>query len=260
MREIARWRSTFPLVHLAEASALAGDADGAAAASAEADSLLAGAGVFEGLARRARGWVALARGERTTATDLLLDAARWSGSHGHGTAEVLALHDVVRLDGSRRVAARLAELAPATEGPWASAVAAHARAVTDDDADALDAAATTFQEIGALLLAAEVAAQAAAAFRRRSLVSRADRSAARARVLLARCEGARSPVLADLEGALPLTAREREVAHLAAEGLSASAVAERLFVSTRTVEGHLQRIYTKLGVHDRAGLALLLER
>ena len=55
MRTIARWRLPFPLVHLVEACALAGDADGAAAASAEADEHVAGAAIFEGLVRRAHG-------------------------------------------------------------------------------------------------------------------------------------------------------------------------------------------------------------
>jgi DNA-binding CsgD family transcriptional regulator len=55
-----------------------------------------------------------------------------------------------------------------------------------------------------------------------------------------------------------LTAREHEVVQLAAQGLSSSVIAERLFVSTRTVEGHLHRSYAKLGVSDRRDLARLL--
>jgi len=66
-------------------------------------------------------------------------------------------------------------------------------------------------------------------------------------------------VLDDLEQPLPLTAREREVACLAAHGLTSSAIAERLFVSTRTVEGHLHRAYTKLGVSNRRSLTRLFD-
>ena len=58
-----------------------------------------------------------------------------------------------------------------------------------------------------------------------------------------------------LAGADPLTRREREVAELAAQGLASKAIAERLFVSTRTVDSHLLRVYTKLGVRSRAELA-----
>lgn len=58
-----------------------------------------------------------------------------------------------------------------------------------------------------------------------------------------------------------LTPREREVAELAATGMSSRAIALRLGVSERTVENHLQRAYDKLGLHRRAQLvALLVER
>jgi DNA-binding CsgD family transcriptional regulator len=52
-----------------------------------------------------------------------------------------------------------------------------------------------------------------------------------------------------------LTASEERVAALVAEGLTNKQVAGRLFVTDRTVEGHLSRIYAKLGVHSRAELA-----
>ena len=51
MRGIARWRLPFPLVQLTEACALVGDAAGATAASAEADELVVGHAILEGLAR-----------------------------------------------------------------------------------------------------------------------------------------------------------------------------------------------------------------
>ena len=53
----------------------------------------------------------------------------------------------------------------------------------------------------------------------------------------------------------PLTDREREIATLAAQGLTSRAIAEQLVVSTRTIENHLQRVYMKLGVNGRAELA-----
>ncbi|WDF34258.1 LuxR C-terminal-related transcriptional regulator [Arthrobacter agilis] len=55
-----------------------------------------------------------------------------------------------------------------------------------------------------------------------------------------------------------LTAREREIAELAAAGSSNRAIAERMFVSVRTVEGHLYQVYTKVKVRTRAELAEVL--
>ncbi len=51
-----------------------------------------------------------------------------------------------------------------------------------------------------------------------------------------------------------LTAREREIAGLAAGGLSSRAIADRLTLSVRTVDSHLSRVFTKLGVRSRQEL------
>ena len=72
--------------------------------------------------------------------------------------------------------------------------------------------------------------------------------AERARTELARV-GGRPPS----SGAL--TPTERRVAELVAQGLQTKQVAARLFVSPKTVEGHLSRIYGKLGIASRTELA-----
>jgi len=49
-----------------------------------------------------------------------------------------------------------------------------------------------------------------------------------------------------------LTPREAGILALIAEGMSAPAIAERLVLSVATVRTHLQHLYEKLGVSDRA--------
>ena len=48
-----------------------------------------------------------------------------------------------------------------------------------------------------------------------------------------------------------LSAREAEVLRLVANGLTNAEVAEKLFLSSRTVDWHLSSIYRKLGLHSR---------
>lgn len=65
-----------------------------------------------------------------------------------------------------------------------------------------------------------------------------------------------SPAASDLLHAAPvnLTPRELEIATLAVQGISDRAIATKLSLSTRTVEGHLYRAYAKLGIAGRDDL------
>ncbi len=55
-----------------------------------------------------------------------------------------------------------------------------------------------------------------------------------------------------------LTAQERQIAHLASEGLSNPEIGARLFLSPRTVEWHLRKVFSKLGIRSRRELAGVL--
>jgi RNA polymerase sigma factor (sigma-70 family) len=63
-------------------------------------------------------------------------------------------------------------------------------------------------------------------------------------------------LLLEEERRLPrLTAREREILELVAEGQSNAEIAERLWISRGTVRKHLDHIYAKLQVHTRTAAA-----
>jgi DNA-binding CsgD family transcriptional regulator len=55
-----------------------------------------------------------------------------------------------------------------------------------------------------------------------------------------------------------LTAQERQIARLARGGLSNAEIGARLFLSPRTVEWHLRKVFTKLGIRSRGQLAAAL--
>jgi DNA-binding CsgD family transcriptional regulator len=64
-----------------------------------------------------------------------------------------------------------------------------------------------------------------------------------------------APATASTNGsAEPLTPQEHEIASLAAAGLTNKQIGERLYLSHRTVSGHLYRIFPKLGISTRAAL------
>ena len=58
-----------------------------------------------------------------------------------------------------------------------------------------------------------------------------------------------------VENGHDLTAQERQIAQLAREGLSNPEIGTRLFLSPRTVEWHLRKVFTKLGIRSRRELA-----
>jgi DNA-binding CsgD family transcriptional regulator len=59
---------------------------------------------------------------------------------------------------------------------------------------------------------------------------------------------------ADTQGLVSLTPQQREIAQLAAGGMTNKQIGERLHLSPRTVAAHLHQLFPKLGVTTRAAL------
>jgi DNA-binding CsgD family transcriptional regulator len=216
-------------------------------------------GFFASDVARATSWAWAANGELTRAREALLETAQRCRDAAEPGMELHVLYDALRLGARQEVAGRLRELTEVVDGAWASTFADHAEALVKGDGAALDAVAERLEEIGALRYAAEASAQAAVAHQRSGLVARAAASGAAAAQRLARCDGSVVPVLPVVDvTAAALSRREEEIARLAAGGLSNREIADRLCVSVRTVEGHLHRLYAKLGVNDRSDLAALV--
>jgi DNA-binding CsgD family transcriptional regulator len=250
---------------------------GAAASAAQLGDVTAAAGALEREARlpRAEGpfglhlsagaagraWTVAAQGDLRQAAALLVHDADRAADAGDLVAAVSLLHDAARLgDAPEEVADRLADIAARCDSELIAARADHATGLARRDPEALGDVADRFEAMGAALYAAESATAAADARRRQGRQREAGVLAERAAVLLAACEGARTPATVTADAVVPLSAREREVAALAARGDAAKDIAERLGLSVRTVNNHLQRAYTKLGVSSRRELAAALGR
>jgi ATP/maltotriose-dependent transcriptional regulator MalT len=219
-----------------------------------------GLAVFDGDAARARAWVMAAAGERSRAVGQLIMAADDQESRGQPASAMFALHDALRL-GARHVAGRLETLAASLDGPWAAAAIIHARAADASNAASLEAAADAFAALGAGLVAAEAATEASWRWAASGHAARAATARATAVRLSSReADHALRLILPlpETPGLATLTRREQEVAALACHGLSNADIADRLVVSVRTVESHLYSAYGKLGVSDRAALAVVL--
>ena len=240
--------------------------------------------VLEGMAREALGLAALQTGDLAEAdreftraeeiNDLVHNREpanqRFQADHAEA---VIGIGDTGRAE---RLVARLEARAEALPRPWILAVSCRCRGLLSAARGDLDQALADYQraltaherldmpvELGRTLLAQgrlhrrrnerqraqDCLSRAAAVFD----AAGASRWAAVAREELGRARGRRG-------SADRLTPTELQVAELAVAGLRNTEIAARLFLSGKTVEANLSRIYRKLGVRSRTELAAKMPR
>ncbi|WP_394249923.1 helix-turn-helix transcriptional regulator [Arthrobacter pityocampae] len=156
--------------------------------------------------------------------------------------------------GTTRAAAALATAAARVEGVYGSACELYAKAVGASDAELFAQAMESAALAGDRGLSRDCAAQA---------VQTAQLSGVRGalRDIQRRTRGLFGDT-SDMELGVALeqlTRREREVAQLVAGGENNRSIALRMGVSTRTVEGHLYQIFSKLHLRTRSELADLIQ-
>jgi DNA-binding NarL/FixJ family response regulator len=243
----------------AQVASQLGDADAARVAIAELDAAPWCVRLYDHEVAMGRAWASAAAGETTAPLEILSSAADAARAIGNVFAEGLLLHEALRLGAhARDVIDRLDATRAAANLPYHEMFHDHARALLADDGGALDAVAEAFEQGELFLHAAEAAAEADGCHRRAGRNTAATRSAANAARLHAQCPGARTPALAPSLPVPDLTRREREVSQLAARGMSNNGIATQLVLNVRTVEGHLLRAMTKLGVNSRQELERVL--
>jgi DNA-binding CsgD family transcriptional regulator len=244
----ARW----PYVTAAQALALAGRADRAAETLATRDALDVPTVLLDETdLLQARAWTAAAAGDLPAARDQLEAAADLGEEIGDLIGATSALHGLARLGRARHVAARLAALAVDVDGDLVAARSAYASAVAARDSEHLAKVSRDFEDLGALLYAAEASAEAAVLLRRAGKARKGAAAEQQAARLLARCEEAATPPVQTSTGRVRLTPGELDTASRAAGGRTNKQIASDLHLSVRTVESHLQRAYEKLGVSGR---------
>ena len=196
----------------------------------------------------AESWMQALDGDLTGAASTAAEAGRVAIDAWHSVWGAITAHAAVRYGEPALVRDLLGGL---DAGPLVKLLGDHANA---DNAAAVGKRATQLGEHGLHAVAAEAWASIALADDADPL----ERTVAAMRSvrLGERCDGLRSPLLMQVES--PLSPRQREIAERAATGRTSRDIADELFVSTKTVDNHLQAIYRTLGISSRAELAQLL--
>jgi ATP/maltotriose-dependent transcriptional regulator MalT len=273
-----RWAVAAELA-LATVTAERGDADAAESMVRAAEAVLApmGANPMLALARFARGRGAVVQQRYDEAFEELRRALDPADQAYHPFAGTWGLGDLIeaavnigRNEAAATYLEQLESLAAATSGPLLRAEAAFARPLVADD----EAAEDLYQRALEHDLTKWPGYRSRMLFwygswlrrQRRAAESRAPLRAARdsfdALGVVDLAERARQELRAAGESSKrrsseawdQLTAQELQIAQMAGEGLSNREIAQRLYISHRTVGAHLHRIFPKLGITSRSQL------
>lgn len=191
---------------------------------------------------------------RAAAQEHLAQCLALADKFGRKLLRMQLLHDAWRLH-LVEDATQLSETAAQVQGPMAQTFAEYARVMDSPTEADVRLLAEAHVSAGRLLYAGEVAHRAAVRARDLGQRKLATRLVALSAELASPLAEVNTPSLG--RGRIVrslLTVREYATCVLAARGASNQEIAEELFLSPRTVEGHLQRSYTKLGITDRRQL------
>jgi DNA-binding CsgD family transcriptional regulator len=231
----------------------------------------------------ARGRLRIAQGRRQEGIDDLLAAGAWYDRWPVKNPSVVpwrstlaaALRQPAEQQSAQQLASEEVEQARALAHPRAVGIALRVAGLVAPRADSIDLlqeAVSALEGSPAHLEYARALTDLGAALRRNGDRTDARQPLREAADIAHRCgattlaDRARSELLATgarprriaLTGRDALTATERRVAEMAAEGQSTPQIAEALFVTTKTIETHLGHAYQKLDVHSRNRLATAL--
>src|SRR5579859_2938984 len=255
--------SRYVLAELAGVAAQLGDAEAARDWMSRSDGLRTDANrMFEPSVELRRAWMMAAGGELAAAARQARCAADLARATGQYAIEAEALYDIARLAHAPAAVRRLTALADTLDGALAPVLADAAAALAAMDGHRLDRAAAAFDDLGLPVHAAELAGAAARAHRAHGRAAAAALSLQQLSALGPGLTDARTPLLKInwAERRQGLTDREREIAMMAASGLSSRTIAGQLQLSVRTVSNHLAHVYAKFGVASRIELAALFTR
>lgn len=258
------------------------DAAEAAASAVEHDALRLGANAMLAAVQHARGLVALGAGRPADAYGYLRRVHEPGDPAHHWYVSTLTVADIAeaallseRLDAGRALIEEMEALAERTRSPVLQAGLKYARALLapDDQAEARFQLALGEGSAGWPLLRARTELAYGRWLRRhrrvtesrpplRAAVATFDAldarwwSASAQRELVASGESIRRSIGLDSKA---LTPQELQVAQMAAGGLTNREIAERLYISRRTVSTHLYRIFPKLDIAARSELPAALD-